>query len=187
MKTLVVNLYGSPCAGKSTMAGALYTELKQMGKSVELVREFATEWAWQGKEIGMYDHIYIAGTQIQRETSLYGAVDYLITDSPIPLAAFYDNLKFKHNLITDMVTKFLTSRQQVVETLDFWLPLKEDRITSKARYHDLKEIRKINVDLEAFLNNLDYPISLMVREIVTAKEVLDLEKKLNENNMLKFA
>ena len=46
-KTIVVNLFGSPSAGKSTTATGLFHQLKLKGINCEYVSEFAKHVVWQ--------------------------------------------------------------------------------------------------------------------------------------------
>ena len=39
-KTIVINLIGGPCSGKSTVAAELFARLKKMGIKTELVSEY---------------------------------------------------------------------------------------------------------------------------------------------------
>ncbi len=88
-KTLVINLYGGPGTGKSTSAALLYATLKSMGVNAELVREYVKDWAWEGRTIGTYDQLYFMGKQIRKESSLYGKVEVIVTDSPVWMSAYY--------------------------------------------------------------------------------------------------
>ena len=46
MKTIVINLIGSPGTGKSTLASELFSKMKWQGYDVELVSEYAKELVW---------------------------------------------------------------------------------------------------------------------------------------------
>jgi len=48
--TRVINLLGGPGVGKSTAAAKLFAKYKDEGKSVELVREYVKDWAWEGRK-----------------------------------------------------------------------------------------------------------------------------------------
>lgn len=87
--TTVVNLYGGPGAGKSTLAAFAFQWLKLRGKNAELVQEYVKSWAWEGRPIGAYDQLYFLGKQIRRESLLHGKVDYIVTDAPILLGTYY--------------------------------------------------------------------------------------------------
>ena len=47
MKTVVINLFGGPGCGKSTIAAELFAILKKQGYEVELVTEYAKDKVWE--------------------------------------------------------------------------------------------------------------------------------------------
>lgn len=47
---LVVNLYGAPCAGKSTAAAYIFSRLKMAGVNCELITEFAKDMVYDGND-----------------------------------------------------------------------------------------------------------------------------------------
>lgn len=106
-QTTIINLYGGPGTGKSTLSCELFAALKKSGHSVELVREYVKDWAWEGKKVGAFDQIYITGKQAKREYSLYGKVDYVITDSPLYLSPFYEQYYSDQNIVESSVKSFL--------------------------------------------------------------------------------
>ena len=85
-----INLLGGPGAGKSTMAAWLFAHLKLAGYKCELVTELVKSYAWEGRTINGFDQYNIFGKQMKREEiPLKGGADFIITDSPIVLSAFY--------------------------------------------------------------------------------------------------
>lgn len=44
---LIVNLFGAPGAGKSTLAAYVFAKLKMAGVNAELVTEFAKDKTWE--------------------------------------------------------------------------------------------------------------------------------------------
>lgn len=89
MKTLIVNLYGAPGAGKSVTAAELFAELKKAKVTAELVREHVKEFVWSGGNPGVFDELAFFGEQVRREAILYGKVRVLITDKPLAMHPFY--------------------------------------------------------------------------------------------------
>ena len=86
----VVNLFGAPGMGKSSIASGLYYQLKKMHESVELCREYAkylviSSRHWQLRE----EQLYLFAKQHHELFILRGNYRMAITDSPLPLTAFY--------------------------------------------------------------------------------------------------
>lgn len=94
--TLIVNLFGGPGCGKSTMAAYLFYKLKSFGIDCEYVTEFAKDKIWEGNKEVFNCQFYITGKQIFKIQRCFGKVDVIITDSPIPTGIQYtDNTNLK--------------------------------------------------------------------------------------------
>src|ERR1700753_280660 len=89
----VINLFGQPSAGTSTTAAGLVFLMKCRGMNVELIDEFAKELTWQKRFQCLGDQLYILGQQNQKLERLRDKVDYVITDSPLPLGIIYNQNK----------------------------------------------------------------------------------------------
>ena len=87
--TTLINLYGGPGIGKSTVAAEVYATLKGRGVNAELVREYVKGWVWEGRKIEPLDQLYFWGKQVHAETTVIGKADVVVTDSPVMLAAMY--------------------------------------------------------------------------------------------------
>lgn len=90
--TKVINLYGGPGAGKSTSAARLFALLKESGIETELISEYVKQWAWEERKPVNYDQFYFFGKQARKEYSLFGKVDYIVTDSPVALCGYYSKV-----------------------------------------------------------------------------------------------
>src|SRR5574343_173021 len=90
MNTIVINLYGGPGVGKSTIAAGLYYRMKQLGISCELVSEFAKEAIYDGNKKIFNDQYYIFGTQHYRMLRLMGEVKYIIFEELV----YNEDIKF---------------------------------------------------------------------------------------------
>ena len=84
---LVINLWGGPGAGKSTVAAELFVCLRKHTKAnVELTNEFATELCFEQAKANLKDYPYLLGNQWHRIWRLEQLkVDVAISDSPIGL------------------------------------------------------------------------------------------------------
>lgn len=85
---LIVNFFGVPGRGKSTLAARLFSDLKMRGIDAELIQEYAKELCWEGK-LSSSSQQDISKEQIHRELRLLDKVGVIITDSPSLMGLLY--------------------------------------------------------------------------------------------------
>ncbi len=90
MHTKIVNMFGGPSVGKSTTSAFLFYTLKKLGKSVELVTEYAKDLVYQEDWKRLGNQLHILDEQIARQNVALGKVDFIVTDSPILLTVVYN-------------------------------------------------------------------------------------------------
>ena len=93
MKTLVVNLFGGPGAGKTAAAWEIAKLLKTGGILTEYIPEYAKELVWAERFDlldGSFAHqLRILDEQNRRLMCVQGKVDVVVTDSPVILGLIY--------------------------------------------------------------------------------------------------
>lgn len=106
-KTVVVNLFAGPGAGKTTCAWAIASELKKRNIETEYVAEYAKEFVWDNQlEMldGSFEHQKaLYEEQNRRVSRLIGKVDVIVTDSPAILSLVYlkePNADFEKTVLT---------------------------------------------------------------------------------------
>lgn len=104
-KCIIVNLMGSPGAGKSTLASYTFAKLKMMGVNCELVTEFAKDKVWENNITALSNQIYVFAKQYYRLDRCADKVDVIITDSPLLLSPFYNKDPDIHEPLKQLVYK----------------------------------------------------------------------------------
>lgn len=175
VQTTVINMLGGSGIGKSTTAAGLYYHMKLSHKNVELVREYVKLLAWQGIKPGQYDQVNIFGEQCKLEHSLYGKVDYIITDSPIILAPVYEHFYHGDSIIEEAAIKFLQkSKLDGIKQMNLLLS-RSNTYDTNGRFQTLQEAMVVDNMVKDFLNkyNMDY-IEVDVSEIERVNKILRL-------------
>jgi hypothetical protein len=152
-KTLVINLFGGPGVGKSTLCASVFAKLKIMGIDCEMATEYAKDMVWEESYKKLENQIYIFGKQHARVHRLLGKVDVVITDSPLLNSIVYDKTE---NIA---LRKLVISEFWKLNTLNFYISRKLD-YEENGRVQTLKEA--IDVD-NAYLklikdNDIEYSI-----------------------------
>jgi hypothetical protein len=168
MKTKVINLFAGPCGGKSVMAADLFSKLSKKGKQCELVREYVKDWAWQDRLIRPSDYLHLLGEQSYRESTLYGKVEYLITDSPLLLCSFYQKYRFDESYLTKVTQEFMLASK--CEFHNFLIK-RTTKYSPFGRYESESEIKTLDKKLKKWLDR-----HTIYTEISSAEEVIDFLK-----------
>lgn len=92
-KTIVINAFGGPGAGKTTACLDITSMLKKRGFIAEYVQEYAKELVWD-KNFEMLNgseknQKIILNEQQKRMDRLMGKVDFIVTDAPLLLNSIY--------------------------------------------------------------------------------------------------
>jgi hypothetical protein len=164
MKTLFINLFGGPGAGKSTAAWDIAAKLKKSGKSVELVAEYAKELVYE-KQYDLLDgsaenQRKIFEEQCRREERLIGQVNYAITDSPVLLQLAYlkdrdstEGQKLIHEI--EIYTESVCFGDQS-SSYNLLITRGEGAFEQNGRIHSETESIDLDKQIEEMLSSLQY-------------------------------
>lgn len=169
MKTIVINLLGSPGTGKSTLASELFAKMKYMMYDVELVSEYAKELVWEERNETMKNELYLFAKQHHRLFRLKDKVQYVITDRPLILSLFYnqkygDNSKQFNDIVMHEVDKF--------DNINIFLERTKPYV-SKGRNQTEEESNEFAKEMYDLISNNSYmDLKIKVEEEKTVEEIL---------------
>lgn len=160
----VVNLFGPPGVGKSSVRSGLFWLMKSLHLSVEEVSEYAKYLVLTGRTWQLQDEqLYLLAKQHHKQLILRGHYEYAITDSPLALCGFYappGYLASFQALVRDAHHSF--------DNLNFYLTrdLGGKPFEPAGRVHDLDAARRIDGEMREYLARegiacVEVPIDLL--------------------------
>ena len=152
-----INLLGGPGSGKSTIAARMYAKMKQKHQSVELVREYVKEWAYEGRSITPYDQHYFFGKQMRKELVVLNAnVQYIITDSPLILQIMYaERAGLSDNSVSAMLV-MLQEYEKDFPSVNIMLDRRDKPYVESGRYETYEQA--VKMDRRIMENCIDWKI-----------------------------
>lgn len=149
--TIIVNLVGGPCSGKSTTAAGLFSTMKlKTKKKVEIVTEVIKDYVYDENKQAMQDQVLITAQQNHRLRRLNGKVDFVISDASLLNGVVYNEFyNDTDNLSTELSQKLYDTYDNIV----FFLPRKPE-YDQYGRTQTLNEAKQIDELFEKNLNAL---------------------------------
>ena len=181
-ETLVVNLFGGPGCGKSTLMAGIFYELKTRGYDCEMVTEFMKDLVWEKRDETFKDELYIFAKQNHRLFRVNGKVDIIITDRPLLLTCVYniDDQPLRNMCLTtfnkyrnkNFLIKRSTEYQQNGRNQN-----EDDAILIDNMTKILMDTNKIDYTI---VNNNDIDYIVTIIELTLNRELIEKQKRLVE-------
>lgn len=158
----IINLFGGPGIGKSSIAAGLTYKLKKKHITCDNPYEFPKMLAWDENHSAIRDQLYVLANQHRGIVKSYGKVDYIILDSPILLSLVYRNYyrsgEYPATLYNDSFDKMVLDIHNQYDTLNIVLNRSEGIHNEKERYQNLKQSKDLDSAIENTLiqNNIPY-------------------------------
>lgn len=170
--TLIVNFFGGPSCGKSTIAAGVFYELKRKMFNVELVTEFAKDLVWEKRKSALDCQPYVFGKQLHKIERLIDQTDVIVTDSPILLSVIY-NKKYPESFTNSVVEIFNS-----MNNLSYFIDRNEKKYDYNGREQTMEEAIDIDHRIKDFLNykNIKYQDILKHYDNIN-KVIMDIENE----------
>lgn len=149
---IVINLYGGPCSGKSTLMAGLFYKLKSLGKNVEMSTEFVKDSVYDGNPYPFQDQIYVFANMLKHLRQYDGKVDYVITDAPLLMNSIYGEKELPafHKLVMEEYNRY--------NNINYFLERSKDvDFVSSGRINTEKESNDIQKKVKKLLDKNDIP------------------------------
>ena len=137
-ETLVINLIGGPCSGKSTIAAELFARLKKMGIHCELVSEYIKDRIYEENQTMPKNQIAIFGMEHYSISNKIGKVDCIVHDG-----SFINNIIYKteeNKYFDDLII----SEYKRFWNLDFFIKRGNIEFETYGRIHNLKQSKELD-------------------------------------------
>lgn len=175
-KTLVINLIGGPCSGKSTISAELFARLKKMGIHCELVSEYIKERIYEENKTIPANQIAIFGMEHYAISNKIGKVDVIVHDG-----SFINNIIYKKEDNPEF-DELIVSEYKKFNNLDFFIKRGNIEFEDYGRIHNLKQSKELDKIIKDTYQkyNLDF-IEVEARDAVD-KMIPIILKNIDENN-----
>lgn len=149
MNTIIVNLVGGPCCGKSTTAAGLFAKMKlHSTQKVEIVTEVIKDYVYDENKMAMQDQVLITAQQNHRLFRLNGKVDFVVSDASLLNGIVYNDFYDDINNVSSIFAHVLYHNYN---NEVFLLPRKPE-YDQYGRTQTLEEAKEID---RLFVANLD--------------------------------
>ncbi len=162
----VINLFGGPSVGKSTMASELFVMMKKLGYKVELVTEFAKDLVYADDNTRLDDQLMVFAEQNHRLFRLRDKVDFVITDSPLLITKVYNE-----SLSREFFDPFVDSIFNSYDNINFILERDDSFYQKYGRMHNLSQAKEIDNKIIDILKNRE---TFNIRTVEDIDECLKL-------------
>ena len=175
MNTIVINLIGGPCSGKSTQAAKLFSALKERGIRAELLTEKIKPYIYEKNNSAINCQIKLFAEELYELQNLNGKCDIIVHDGSLINNVVYDlsNNHLFHSLVIQEFNKF--------NNITFFLNREDIPFESFGRIHDRDE----SLDLDEKIKNAHRFAGINFNEVSSknaVEEIISFALSLSEGS-----
>ena len=174
----IVNIFGGPGIGKSSIASGITYKLKKSHISCDNPYEFPKLLAWDDNHSAIQDQLYVLANQHRGIVKSYGKVDYIVLDSPILLSltyrSYYKNNDYPASLYGESFDKMLLDVFNKYDNINIVLKRTDGVHNNDERYQNLEESIDLDKSIENSLIKNNIPYHLVKVGESTVDEILTI-------------
>ena len=159
-KTIVVNLLGGPCCGKSVTAAALFVALKLKGYVVEYAQEFAKQLVWTKQFNRLDNQHYVTTKQYEILKQMNGVVDFIVTDGPLSHGLYYNMFNKNNTSDKDKTNSYILKCLSEFDNINIFVERGKFKYETEGRIQSEEEAIEIDTVLKHVLkqNSIDFTV-----------------------------
>jgi CO dehydrogenase nickel-insertion accessory protein CooC1 len=159
----LINLFGGPGVGKSTIAAGITYELKKNHITCDNPYEFPKVLAWDNNYSAIKDQLYVLANQHRGIAKSYGKVDYIVMDSPILLSlvykTYYQSNSYPSNFYEEEFDLMVINLFRKYDSINVLLNRSEGKFNTEERYQDLSQSIELDRSIRNMLIKWDIPFT----------------------------
>jgi len=173
-ETLVINLIGGPCSGKSTVAAELFARLKKMGIKTELVSEYIKDRIYEENKTMPNNQIAIFGMEHYNISNKLGKVEVIVHDG-----SFINNILYKKEENKEF-DKLIISEYHKFNNLDFFIKRGNIEFEDYGRIHNYEQSLELDEKIKQLYNRSNAEFIEVESRDAVDKIIPIVLKKLNK-------
>ena len=176
----IVNLFGGPGVGKSSIAAGITYKLKKNHINCDQPYEFPKLSAWDENHSAIQDQLYVLANQHRGIVKSYGKVDYIVLDSPILLSLTYRNYykatEYPSSLYGESFDKMVLDTFNQYDNINIVLDRADGVHNNDERYQNLEESKELDIVIENSLIENNIPFHKIKVNDDTVDDIMKLVK-----------
>ena len=177
MRTIVINLFGEPSAGKSTAAMDITSRLKRKGINAEYVSEFAKDKVYENNGEVFKHQEYLFGKQSFKMGRVRDKVQVMVVDSPLILCIIYNN----DYILGEDFNKTVLNVFNSYENRNYLLTRKHS-YENEGRFQNEEEAEEVRNTIISKLQELNISYSISSSSEDDCEEIVNnIVKEINNN------
>jgi hypothetical protein len=169
MSAIVINFFGGPCSGKSTLAAGLFYFLKRNMENCELVTEYAKDLTYSERHRTLKCQPYVFGKQLYRIEILLDKVDIIINDSPLYLSLFYNQ-----NTYPESFNSCVMDISNKMNNINYYIDRGKDKnYNLYGRKESFEEAKALDANIKNFLETFRIPHKTISKKFSATAEIME--------------
>jgi hypothetical protein len=175
----LINLFGGPGVGKSSIAAGITYKLKKNHISCNNPYEFPKLLAWDKNNEAIKDQLYVLANQHRGIAQSYGKVDYIVVDSPILFSLIYKtwyNIGYPAEFYGTYFDKMIIDLHNKYDNINILLERSDGNHNDGERYQNLEESISIDKHCKKILDDNNIPYHTIKVDKTAVKKIIKLIK-----------